>query len=392
MQIQSLTAGNFKSLVEFRIDLAKFSCLIGLNGAGKSTVLQFIDFMAQQMRGDLQDWLNERSWKSGDLPSKLTSGKRLIELSVTLKNDGEAKPWSWTATFNPSQKLLRCTTERLETSDAVLEVENGQLRIHPQPGQSLPPETARSEKISFEYQGSILSQLKESTLPPSLVAFKQHLANVKSLDLLSPAALREKTGDTSHSLGLGGRRLAAFLHGLGEENQQQLADELRKGYPQLTKLHVAVLKSKQKQLEISERFNGRSLSTEARHINDGLLRLLAIFAELKSDNRFLLFDEIENGINPELIEFVINRLVNTPQQVLVTTHSPMILNYLEDATATEGVVYLYKTSHGETKSLRFFSIPSLRKKLTVMGPGEAFVDTDLTALQQEILEMPREKS
>jgi hypothetical protein len=62
----------------------------------------------------------------------------------------------------------------------------------------------------------------------------------------------------------------------------------------------------------------------------------------------------------------------------------MILNFLEDEVARAGVVYLYKTRHGHTKSIPFFSIRSLAEKLTVMGPGEAFVDTDLTALANEI--------
>ncbi len=130
------------------------------------------------------------------------------------------------------------------------------------------------------------------------------------------------------------------------------------------------------------------MTTEARHINDGMLRLMAIFAELETENQFLLFDEIENGINPELVEFVIDKLVQARQQVLVTTHSPMILNYLDDETAKAGVIYLYKTPQGCTKSVPFFSIPSLAEKLTVMGPGEAFVDTNLTQLSNEIAEMP----
>ncbi len=40
---------------------------------------------------------------------------------------------------------------------------------------------------------------------------------------------------------------------------------------------------------------------------------MAILAELATENRFLLFDEIENGINPELVEFVIDKLVNARQ-------------------------------------------------------------------------------
>jgi AAA15 family ATPase/GTPase len=131
--------------------------------------------------------------------------------------------------------------------------------------------------------------------------------------------------------------------------------------------------------------------TEARHINDGMLRLIAILAELESEYRFLLFDEIENGINPELVEFVLGALVSGDKQVVVTTHSPMILNYLEDETARRAVVYLYKSNRGHTKSIPFFSIPSLQEKLTVMGPGEAFADTILTELSAEIDTLPEEQ-
>ena len=115
-----------------------------------------------------------------------------------------------------------------------------------------------------------------------------------------------------------------------------------------------------------------------------MLRLIAFFAELLSDHQFLLFDEIENGINPELVEYVVDAMVLAEKQIMVTTHSPMILNFLEDDIARKSVLYLYKTPYGETKSIPFFSIPSLAEKLTVMGPGEAFVDTNLTELVKEI--------
>ena len=165
---------------------------------------------------------------------------------------------------------------------------------------------------------------------------------------------------------------------------------LKSAYPQLEDLHTKALRSGWKQLEITEEYRGEEsgllprMTTEARHVADGMLRLIAVLAETQTEHRFLLFDEIENGINPELVEFVLDALVSAPQQVLVTTHSPMILNYLDDEVAREGVIYLYKTRDGQTRAIRFFDIPSVAEKLTVMGPGEAFADTDLTALHDEI--------
>ncbi len=182
-----------------------------------------------------------------------------------------------------------------------------------------------------------------------------------------------------------------------EPSRLELTANLKQVYPYLEGLHAKSLRSGWKQMEISESYEGPNggffpaMVTEARHVNDGMLRLIAILAELQADHPFLLFDEIENGVNPELVEFVLDALVTTPKQVLVTTHSPMILNYLEDEAARQGVIYLYKTPRGHTKAIPFFSIPSLAEKLTVMGPGEAFADTNLTELGSEIAALSGEE-
>ena len=46
---------------------------------------------------------------------------------------------------------------------------------------------------------------------------------------------------------------------------------------------------------------------------------------------------------------------------------------------------------GYTQAIPFFEIPSLARKLTLMGPGEAFVDTNLTELGDEIKAVTRER-
>ncbi len=394
MRIRSIEASNFKSLVDFRLDLAKFTCLIGLNGSGKSTVLQLIDFISQLVRGDMKGWLKERKWGPSDLKSKLTK-KVNIDFCVFFSDENGEAVGRWEAGYSPSKN--RCTRERLELFDFILEVAKD--KVHISCGRSPHPAGWKDKtlEITLSYEGSILSGIKEDMLPPSILECKKLFQEVKSLELLAPEYLRQRTRESSGTLGLGGHNLSAFLHEMSDRKRQKLITVLQKVYPQLQGLHAKSVRSGWKQIEISEAYEGQesgllpAMTTEARHINDGMLRLMAILAELETDNRFLLFDEIENGINPELVEFVIDRLVNARQQVLVTTHSPMILNYLDDETAKTGVIYLYKTAQGHTKSLPFFSIPSLAEKLTVMGPGEAFVDTNLTHLADEIAEMAKEE-
>ncbi|WP_417377380.1 AAA family ATPase [Gimesia maris] len=385
MQIQSIYTNNFKSLVDFNIDLSKFTCLVGLNGAGKSTVLQFIDFIGQQTRGDIDGWLKERHWKPGDLNSRLTK-KRTIEFALSLTSSEGEEGVHWKATFNPS--LKHCTYEFISTPRATLVVEGGRLRISDLTSDS--PDHDTDDKVNFSYQGSVLSQLKDEALPTSLVGFKNYFSTINSLDLLSPEHLRQRTRDSDGTLGLGGQNLSSFLHEMRPPSRLDLITKLKQVYPQLEGVAAKSLRSGWKQLEIAEKYEGREsgffpqMNTEARHVNDGMLRLIAILASLTSENRFLLFDEIENGMNPELVEFVLNQLVSARQQIVVTTHSPMILNYLDDDVARRGVIYLYKTPSGRTHAIPFFSIPSLAEKLTVMGPGEAFVDTNLIALAEEI--------
>ena len=389
MQIEGIRAKNFKSLVDLKLGLTKFNCVIGLNGAGKSTVLQFIDFVGQQVRGKIDEWLAEREWEAKDVTSKLTS-QPTADFTVSLVADtGERGVCE--ARFDPSK--LHCTFERIVTPGGTLDVQNGHVRMIDLTGGSPGLEAG----IAFSYQGSILSQLEDEQLPKSLLGFKNYFKTVKSFDLLTPQFLRERTRVVGGGLGLGGRRLASLVEEIDVLKQRELVRALQKVYPQLVTFDVKKSPGGWKQICIEEAPRGQEsfprITTEAQHINDGLLRTIAIVAELASyEQRFVLFDEIENGINPEVVEFVTDTLVNARQQVLVTTHSPMILNYLDDETARRGVIYLYKTPRGHTKSIPFFSIPSLAKKLTVMGPGEAFVDTNLTKLAQEIAGLDGEEA
>jgi ABC-type lipoprotein export system ATPase subunit len=384
-QIRRIEIENFKSLVDFEVDLPKFGCLIGLNGSGKSSVLQLIDFLSQLVRGDMTGWLKERKWRSSELKSKLTK-KTNITFQLHFSDEYGASAGSWNGVFNPSK--LACVKERIELSDCVLEVEGGEAILSTK--DTSPPTTKIKGPITFSYEGSILSALLESLLPPSLVEFKRYLAGIHSLDLLSPESLRQRTRESSGNLGLGGQNLAAFVHEMGDEKRRHLVSDLKNAYPRLVDVGVTSLRSGWKQLWVSENCEGHEagiwphVKTEARHVNDGMLRLIAILADLQSEHDFLLFDEIENGINPELVEYVLGVLTATPKQVVVTTHSPLILNYLDDETARESVIYLYKTSQGHTRAIPFFKIPSLAEKLTMMGPGEAFVDTNLTTLSAEI--------
>jgi predicted ATPase len=401
MKIKSIKVDNFKSLVDFKLPLAKFSCLVGLNGSGKSTVLQFFDFLSQQVRGDLSGWLKKRQWEPSDLNSKLTR-KQNIDFEVLLSHTDYAEfEVKWSASFN--RKTLHCTFERIEWNNQILlKVNNGNYqawtskkgeeRIFPYKDDTLlfVSSTGRQEMpgsggIAFDYQGSIMSQIKDSQLPKEIRQLKKFFVDLHALDLLAPELLRQRTRDSDNSLGLGGEKLSAFLHEIGEAKRADIQTKLAKVYPRFRHLDILSLRSGWKSLSVQEQFGDTIVKTEARHVADGFLRMLAVFAQLSKEQSFLLLDEIENGVNPELIEFLIDELVGASPQVLITTHSPMVLNYLEDDIAIEGVIYIYKAKNGATQAIRLFDIPAMREKLTVMGAGEVYEDTLLSQLNDEII-------
>ena len=401
MKIKHIKVDNFKSLINFELSLAKFSCLVGLNGSGKSTVLQFFDFLSQQVRGDLSGWLKKRQWEASDLNSKLTTKRNIsFEILLTLDPNIEIK---WSASFN--RHTLYCTTEHvLWNNTTILKVEDGEYQIRNLPGVMRTSsewgkkhqekgvlfeaviQSGWDSKIVFDYQGSLLSGIRESQLTQELLELKKFFINLHALDLLAPELLRQRTRDAGNSLGLGGEKLSAFLHEIGEVKRVSIQAKLAKVYPRFRHLDILSLRSGWKSLTVQEQFGDTIVKTEARHVADGFLRMLAVFAQLSKKQSFLLLDEIENGVNPELIEFLVDELVESAPQVLITTHSPMVLNYLEDEVAIEGVIYIYKAKNGATQAIRLFDIPSMREKLTVMGAGEVYEDTLLTQLNEEIIE------
>ncbi|PKH83586.1 chromosome segregation protein SMC [Pseudomonas sp. Choline-02u-1] len=371
--ILGVSVNGFKSLANFNLvkdGLSNFTCLVGLNGAGKSSVLQLLDFSSHLMRGDVDSWLSKRGWSASDLHSKFSTGSNIIiAITVQIKS-GDIL--SWVGSFNRS--TLSCTTERVfNVDDNLFQLLRGKYSIL-----DAPP-----SKVEFNYTGSILSVLKDEALHPDIVEVKDIISNIKSLELLSPHLMRYSLREVATDIGTGGEKLSPFLYNIKGKEREKLTNLLREFYPSVIDFKVKQERAGWKKLSIIESFNGEIVETDAKHVNDGLLRILAILAQAGSGNSTLLFDEVENGVNPEIVERLVHVLQNAGQQVIVTTHSPMILNYLSDEVAKESVHFIYRTVSGGTRSRPLFSIPKMAKKLEIMGPGEAFVDTSLSDLTIE---------
>ncbi len=377
--IKKISVKNFKSLFGVAISFEKFNCFIGMNGSGKSTVLQVLDFISQIMIGQVDDWLHGRAWDIHDLSCKLRKEGN-IRLGVNYELiDGQQLVWF--GSFNRGE--LRCTGETIYLNDKPIFFSKGtRFRIENRPFQ----------EISFIYQGSLLSALKDSELPSSVLEFRDAMRHIRSLELLSPQLMRKSARTNDFGIGSGGEKLAGYLYGIKGKARDNLVNLLKVFYPYLVDYKVTNQRAGWKKLSVIEQYSGQKLETEATHISDGLLRVLAVLAQSDSDRSLILLDEIENGINQEIIEKLVDTLVASLQQIVVTTHSPLILNFLDDELASRAVQFIYKTPQGESRIRRFFEIPRIAEKLNYMGPGDAFVDTDLEALTEECIELDRSET
>ena len=82
---------------------------------------------------------------------------------------------------------------------------------------------------------------------------------------------------------------------------------------------------------------------------------------------------------------LVELLMQAERQVIVTTHSPLVLNYLPDNVAKEAVLLLFRNRSGCTRSVRLFDLPSTQEKLLFLGPGEVYVDSNLESITAEAL-------
>jgi len=381
--ITKIKISAFKSLVDFEIELVKFNCIIGLNGAGKSTVLQVISYISAIMKGDVDTWLKDRGWDNSDVVSNHYPSRETLTIDADFKfND---KNYTWQAVYNWKKGF--CISETIidlsNTEQNLLRVYQGKLKTN-----------KGEQDVYFKYSGSILSVLDDNIISFELKKIRDFIIQIANHDLLSPKVMRSGQYAKQGNLDSAGKYLISYVHHLDRNAKDIVKTRIAEYFPQVIKIETAPLESGGLRMFITERFyedsgEHKDFKTDARHINDGMLRILNILVNQQLDSTFQLFDEIENGVNPEITEKLMDAFTRAPQQTLVTTHSPMVLNYLEDSVAEQSVIFVYKRKDGKTRAKKLFEIPSAKIKLEDLAPGEAMVDLYLenVAFEAEKIEL-----
>lgn len=118
-------------------------------------------------------------------------------------------------------------------------------------------------------------------------------------------------------------------------------DELEERFthlvPNIKRISLPRRESQRFELELIDRYSEHHIP--ASDISDGTLRILAFLTALYQEDTpsIICFEELENGVHPwllhkmmELLKIVSTEGINgKPVQILITTHSPVLLDYVE---------------------------------------------------------------
>jgi Fe-S cluster assembly ATPase SufC len=366
--IKRVCARNFLSLRDVCIDLGKLNILIGPNASGKSnitTVFRLIQSISLHGAPSLEDYRFESIFYAMDMT-------KVVEVNVELENGYRYKLELY-GEGGYKEEITSPKGEVIYRFDgksgyfgyiSVGSVERtGSLNYLTQ---------MNFKDGSYTVYRSILS-LKPMPYDVSddLKAIVRALAGISAYKLYPYTLKARDRVEVEPRLWYDGRGLARFLLHLYLERRrdfQRVEEAVRSLVPEVEELIPHLERG---EVELWVRVRGLDAPLRPENISDGTLRLLAIVTALYSGGSLVVLEEPENHVHPHLLEALVDMARSSPSQVVVTTHSTHILDYVEP-----GEVYLVYKDGLETKVRRLTessSIDEVRRFLEEGGTlGEAW--------------------
>lgn len=374
--ITKIEVQGYRLLNGFVADFRPLTVVIGANAVGKSTLLDCLQLIAQCADSPLN---TATGWHWG-LPSLLNAatGENKLGWKITFEKPGNPI-WSGLP-LDDDQKLYYEVVLQGDVQGQVQAQYEVLRKPEPEPGhrkafmyleatpyrrqiysrgqhglvpfdEALPKTNQVRESaeknglgvnlpVPAQEPALLLSQIRffnEFPIPSSARALLANMAFYPGFDVTRFSSLRTKAAEIKPVtlLGQNGENLGTVLHEvLTRYDYRSTANDLREfmkaAYPALEEIHYDTTYGTPAQVLVRVREKGMQRSMELWELSDGMLRFLCLTSALLNPlpPPFVMVDEPETGLHPRLMPVVADMIKTSAErtQVLVTTHSPELLN------------------------------------------------------------------
>ena len=347
MLIRRLKISGMLSFGPQGIDLPMepLNVLIGPNGSGKSNFIEALALLQAAPRdlsapvrqmGGISEWL----WKGDDAP-----GVAVVDAVVGYV-DGKTS-LRHVLEINQHGERFAVRDERIENESPNAGQTEPYFYYHFQRGDPVindfidelggPRKERKLRRSTVHPEGSILSQRDDPDLYPELAWLQEQYRRIslyRNWELGPAARLHQPPGadEPSTFLTERGENLALVLSKLRGDGRQEFVKSLQQIHDGIVDFQVEVGGGKA-DLYVVERGAGERYVPASR-LSDGTLRYMALAAILLDPKPppLVVIEEPELGLHPDVVLGIGEMLVEASErtQLVVTTHSRVLINALED--------------------------------------------------------------
>lgn len=342
--VEEIRLRNFRAFDDARLRLADLTFVLGRNGAGKSSLLDAVEFFREALEDSLPNALDRRG---GLLKVRRAGANRQdhprMGMAVVLRLHVGERVRSAVYGF----ELSDTPKDPFFDIQEVLQFEGGlgpffkrsgdeltsDLRVYPTPPQMrlVLPILLGSDSL-WEAVGRAILGIRAYQFDPSVIGG------------LPPIEAGSRLARSGVNVGDVLRRLEGTPeHEWIEEHVAAFTDGVRH-------VRTAAVLGRRLLLVDQETSNGTIETFDATQISQGTLRALAVLVALKQQPSpsLVLIDEIENSVHPNAVAVLVEAaaaVAGTPRVVL-TSHSPEVLSHRECTGARVRVV---EWQHGRSR-------------------------------------------
>ncbi|MDN4632783.1 AAA family ATPase [Sphingomonas sp. PsM26] len=379
LRLYQVRVEGFKANRQVRMNIAdRFTLLIGNNGSGKSTILQAIGFFSYIVGGKGEAFFAERVWKPQDIRFRSSPRSRSTVVRVAMYFKWRGRELRWEVSWGLNGSSLFSENVKVRDHDGA-PVEDLLLFDAREGGKT----AAGTEIPAFSITGSILPAIEfmvkaeEGALFDALVRWA---GGIRSLELLSPYAMKGGTRSSPGDMGIKGDKLAGFLASLSAEQKSRVVKRLSRVYP-IKELNTTRKRAGWIDMQIAEKYRNM-VAVPVMHMSDGFMRLLALCSipELGKHTSLVLLDEIEDGIEPHILPDIVDLIVReSTAQIIATSHSPLLVNHI----GVDDVRYIARDADGVTTAVDADKLKSFSIGADFFGAGEMWTSSPVDALSAE---------